>query len=180
MAVSLADEPREPTKKYIGYPTPRPPSRARRAAKDRSESPTMEMSATTASNDLQDRLVNFITREQEVIRATPFCRYLETGLDRLHDACLEAAYDEITTVLNHYRKVSKQFRMREVAGNKISPFEDVPSAFQSQQPQQARYCDPCLHICHQLQSKPTSTGEWYQLRCQQNCVLTVSRVPARS
>ena len=100
MAVSLADEPREPTKKYTGYPAPRPPSRTRRAAKDRSESPTMEMRATTASNDLQDRLVNFITREQEVNRATPFCRYLETELNRLHDACLEAAYDEITTVLN--------------------------------------------------------------------------------
>ena len=28
--------------------------------------------------------------------------------------------------------------MREAAGNKISPFEDVPSAFQSQQPQQQR------------------------------------------
>ncbi|KAL3048018.1 hypothetical protein OYC64_006741 [Pagothenia borchgrevinki] len=27
MAGSLADEPREPTKKYTGYPTPRPPSR---------------------------------------------------------------------------------------------------------------------------------------------------------
>lgn len=100
MAGSLADEPREPTKKYTGYPTPRPPSRTRTAAEDRPESPTMEMTVTGASRDLQDRLVQFITREQQVNRATPFCKYLETELDRLHDACLEPAYEEITTVLN--------------------------------------------------------------------------------
>ncbi|KAK5894202.1 hypothetical protein CesoFtcFv8_010916 [Champsocephalus esox] len=47
-----------------------------------------------------DRLVQFITREQPVNRATPFCKYLETELDRLHDACLEPAYEDITTVLN--------------------------------------------------------------------------------
>ncbi|KAK1905104.1 Nodulin-22 [Dissostichus eleginoides] len=139
MAGSLADEPREPTKKYTGYPTPRPPSRTGKAAEDQPESPTMEMRVTGASSrDLQDRLVQFITREQQVNRATPFCKYLETELDRLHDACLEPAYEEITTVLNHYRKMSRQFRMREAAGDQISPFEDVPSAFQSQQPQQQR------------------------------------------
>ncbi|KAK1892360.1 Glutamate--tRNA ligase [Dissostichus eleginoides] len=110
-----SDEPREPTKKYTGYPTPRPPSRTGTAAEDRPESPTMEMRVTGASRDLQDRLVQFITREQRVNRATPFCKYLETELDRLHDACLEPAYEEITTVLNHYRKVSRQFRMREAA-----------------------------------------------------------------
>ncbi|KAI9536946.1 hypothetical protein NQZ68_029074 [Dissostichus eleginoides] len=133
-----SDEPREPTKKYTGYPTPRPPSRTGTAAEDRPESPTMEMRVTGASRDLQDRLVQFITREQRVNRATPFCKYLETELDRLHDACLEPSYEEITTVLNHYRKVSRQFRMREAAGDQISPLEDVPSAFQSQQPQQQR------------------------------------------
>ncbi|KAF3842484.1 hypothetical protein F7725_024435 [Dissostichus mawsoni] len=139
MAGSLADDPREPTKKYTGYPTPRPPSRTGTAAEDQPESPTMEMRVTGASScDLQDRLVQFITREQQVNRATPFCKYLETELDRLHDACLEPAYEEITTVLNHYRKMSRQFRMREAAGDQISPFEDVPSAFQSQQPQQQR------------------------------------------
>ncbi|XP_033946341.1 claspin-like isoform X1 [Pseudochaenichthys georgianus] len=133
-----SDEPREPTKKYTGYPTPRPPSRTGTAAEDRPESPTMEMRVTGASRDLQDRLVQFITREQQVNRTTPFCKYLETELDRLHDACLEPAYEEIITVLNHYRKVSRQFRMREAAGDQISPLEDVPSAFQSQQPQQQR------------------------------------------
>ncbi|KAL3062596.1 hypothetical protein OYC64_002410 [Pagothenia borchgrevinki] len=130
-----SDEPREPTKRYTGYPTPRPPSRTGTAVEDRPESPTMEMRVTGASRDLQDRLVQFITREQQVNRATPFCKYLETELDRLHDACLEPAYEEITTVLNHYRKVSRQFRMREAAGDQISPLEDVPSAFQSQQQQ---------------------------------------------
>ncbi|KAF3853839.1 hypothetical protein F7725_014527 [Dissostichus mawsoni] len=126
MAGSLADEPREPTKK------------TGTAAEDRPGSPTMEMRVIGASRDLQDRLVQFITREQQVNRATNFCKYLETELDRLHDACLEPAYEEITTVLNHYRKVSRQFRMREAAGDQISPLEDVPSAFQSQQPQQQR------------------------------------------
>ncbi|KAK1880916.1 Origin recognition complex subunit 3 [Dissostichus eleginoides] len=96
------------------------------------------MRVTGASRDLQDRLVQFITREQPVNRATPFCKYLETELDRLHDACLEPAYEGITTVLNHYRKMSRQFKMREAAGDQISPFEDVPSAFQSQQPHQQR------------------------------------------
>ncbi|XP_034056439.1 uncharacterized protein LOC117535896 [Gymnodraco acuticeps] len=86
-----------------------------------------------SSRDLQDRLVQFITREQPVNRATPFCKYLETELDRLHDACLKPAYEDITTVLNHYRKMSRQFRMREAAGDQISPFVDVPSALQSQQ-----------------------------------------------
>ncbi|XP_041362827.1 thyroid hormone receptor-associated protein 3-like [Gigantopelta aegis] len=38
----------------------------------------------------------------------------------------------------NYQKVSRQFRMREAAGDQISPLEDVPSAFQSQQPQQQR------------------------------------------
>ncbi|XP_071062197.1 uncharacterized protein [Pseudochaenichthys georgianus] len=84
-----------------------------------------------SSRDLQDRLVQFITREQPVNRATPFCK--ETELDRLHDACLEPAYEDIATVLNHYRKMSRQFRMREAAGDQISPFVDVPSALQSQQ-----------------------------------------------
>lgn len=92
MAGSLADESRETTKTYTGYPTPRPPSTTRTAAEDRPESPTMEMRVTRASSDLQDRLVQFITREQEVNSATPFCKYLETELDRLHDACLEPAY----------------------------------------------------------------------------------------
>ncbi|PIK50929.1 hypothetical protein BSL78_12184 [Apostichopus japonicus] len=96
----------------------------------------MEMRVSGASRDLQDRLVQFITREQQVNTATPFCKYLETILDRLHDVCLEPAYEDITTVLNHYRKVSRQFRMREAAGDQISPLEEVPSAFQSQQPQQ--------------------------------------------
>ncbi|KAF3835794.1 hypothetical protein F7725_028352 [Dissostichus mawsoni] len=97
MAGSFADEPREPTKKYTGYPTPRPPSRTGTAAEDQPESP-MEMRVTGASSrDLQDRLVQFITREQPVNRSTPFCKYLETELDRLHDACLEPAYEEITT-----------------------------------------------------------------------------------
>ncbi|KAI9536425.1 hypothetical protein NQZ68_033684 [Dissostichus eleginoides] len=60
MAGSLADEPREPTKKYTGYPTPRPPSRTGTAAEDQPESPTMEMRVTGASSrDLQDRLVQF-------------------------------------------------------------------------------------------------------------------------
>ncbi|KAK1881762.1 DNA mismatch repair protein MSH3 [Dissostichus eleginoides] len=107
MAGSLADEPREPTKK------------TGTAAEDRPGSPTMEMRVTGASRDLQDRLVQFITREQQVNRATNFCKYLETELDRLHDACLEPAYEEITTVLMHYRKVSRQFRMRDAAGDQI-------------------------------------------------------------
>ena len=34
--------------------------------------------------------------------------------------------------------MSRQFRMREAAGDRISLLEDVPSAFQSQQPQQQR------------------------------------------
>ena len=100
MASSLTDEPREPTKKYTGYPTARPPSKTRTAAEDRAESPTMQMRVTGASRDIQDRLVQFITRDQQVNRATPFCKYLETELDRLHNACLEPAYEEITTVLN--------------------------------------------------------------------------------
>ncbi|XP_071058452.1 uncharacterized protein [Pseudochaenichthys georgianus] len=116
--VSFADKSREPNQKYTGYPTPRPPSRTGTAAEDQPESP-MEM--------------RFITREQPVNRATPFCKYLETELDRLHDACLEPVYEDITTVLNHYRKMSRQFRMREAAGDQISPFVDVPSALQSQQ-----------------------------------------------
>ncbi|XP_034093372.1 uncharacterized protein LOC117560565 [Gymnodraco acuticeps] len=124
---SFADKSREPNKKYTGYPTPRPPSRTGTAAEDQPESP--EMRVTGASScDLQDRLVQFITREQPVNRATPFCKYLETELDRLHDACLEPAYEDITTVLNHYRKMSRQFTMREAAGDQISPFVDVPSA----------------------------------------------------
>ena len=61
MAGSLADKPREPTKKYTGYPTPRPPSRTRTAAEDLPTFPTMEMRVTGASHDLQDRLVQFIT-----------------------------------------------------------------------------------------------------------------------
>ena len=100
MAGSLAVKPREPTKKYTGYPTPRPPSRTGTAAEDQPESPTMEMRVTGESCDLQDRLVQFITREQQVNRATPFCKYLETELDRLHDPCLEPAYEDITTVVN--------------------------------------------------------------------------------
>lgn len=95
----LADQPREHTKKYTGYPTPRPSSRTRTAAEDRPVSPTMDMRVTGASSDLQDSLAQFITREQQVNRATPFCKYLETELDRLHDACQEPAYEEITTVL---------------------------------------------------------------------------------
>ncbi|XP_033930657.1 uncharacterized protein [Pseudochaenichthys georgianus] len=130
---SFADKYREPNQKYTGYPTRRPPSRTGTAAEDQPESP-MEMRVTGASSrDLQDRLVQFLTREQPVNRATPFCKYLETELDRLHDACLEPAYEDITTVLNHYRKMSRQFRMREAAGDQISPFVDVPSALQSQQ-----------------------------------------------
>ena len=100
LAGGLADESMEPTKKYTGYPTPRPPSRTRRAADDQPKSPSMEMRVTGASHDLQDRLVQFITREQQFSRSSPFCKYQETELDRLHDACLEPAYDEITTVLN--------------------------------------------------------------------------------
>lgn len=94
MTGSLADKPREHTKKYTGYPTPRLPSRTRKTNEDRPESPTMEMGVTGKSHDLQDRLVEFITREQQVSRATPFCKYLEAELDRLHDACMEPAYDE--------------------------------------------------------------------------------------
>ncbi|KAK1903017.1 Bifunctional pinoresinol-lariciresinol reductase 1, partial [Dissostichus eleginoides] len=131
VAGSLADEPREPTKKYTGYPTPRPPSRTGTAAEDRPESPTMEMRVTGASCDLEDRLVQLITREQQVNRATPFCKYLETELDRLHDVCLEPAYEDITTVLNHYQKVSRQFRMREAAEsanfNRRVPSPAVPT-----------------------------------------------------
>ncbi|KAI9542577.1 hypothetical protein NQZ68_019261 [Dissostichus eleginoides] len=126
MAGSFADKPREPTKKYTGYPTPRPPSRTGTAAEDQPESP-MEMRVTGASSpDLQDRLVQFITREQPVNRSTPFCKYLETELDRLHDACLEPAYEEITTVLNHYRKMSRQFRMREAAAVPTTPPAERP------------------------------------------------------
>ena len=86
MAGSLADEPREPTKKYTGYPTPRPPSRTRKAADARTESSTMDMRVTRPSLDLQERLVQFITQEQQVNRTAPFCKYLETELDRLHEA----------------------------------------------------------------------------------------------
>jgi hypothetical protein len=100
MTGSLAYQPRQPTKKYTGYHTPRLPSRTRTAAEDRPVSPTMDMRVAVASSDLQDRLVQFITREQQVNRATPFCKYLETEMDRLHDACHEPAYEEITTVLN--------------------------------------------------------------------------------
>ncbi|CAC5411211.1 unnamed protein product [Mytilus coruscus] len=46
MAAILADEPKEPTKKFTGYPTPKPPSRTRKAADDRPESPTMEIRVT--------------------------------------------------------------------------------------------------------------------------------------
>jgi hypothetical protein len=99
MTDSLADKPREHTKMYTGYPTPRLPSRTRKANEDRPESPTMEMGVAGASHDLQDKLVEHITREHQVSRATPFFKYLEAEFDRLHDACLEPAYDEITTVL---------------------------------------------------------------------------------
>ena len=37
-----------------------------------------------------------------------------------------------------YRKMSRKFKMREAAGEQISPLEEIPSAFQSQQPQQQR------------------------------------------
>ncbi|PIK52574.1 hypothetical protein BSL78_10516 [Apostichopus japonicus] len=47
MADSLADEPREPTKKYTGYPTPRPPSRTRTASEDR---PDIPVTATAAAD----------------------------------------------------------------------------------------------------------------------------------
>lgn len=99
MIDSFADQLREPTKIYTGYPTPRPSSRTRTATEDRPVYPTMDMRVTGASSDRQDILVQFITREQQVNRATPFCKYLETELDRLHDACQEPEY-EITTVLN--------------------------------------------------------------------------------
>ncbi|KAI9535108.1 hypothetical protein NQZ68_007197 [Dissostichus eleginoides] len=150
VAGSLADEPREPTKKYTGYPTPRPPSRTGTAAEDRPESPTMEMRVTGASCDLEDRLVQLITREQQVNRATPFCKYLETELDRLHDVGLGPAYEDITTVLNHYQKVSRQFRMREAAGDQISPFS-IPVAAAAAA--EASCCDPSLHICHLLKTE---------------------------
>jgi len=99
-SLAEATEPMEPTRMYTGLPTPRIPSKTRKRAEERPESPTMDVRLTGASLDLQDKLVQFITREQKDNRATPFCKYLETELDRLHDACLEPAIEEITTVLN--------------------------------------------------------------------------------
>lgn len=70
IAVSLANQPREPTKKYTGYPTPRP-SRNRKVLEDRPRSSAMELRVTGTSLNLQDRLVQFIYRELKVIRTTP-------------------------------------------------------------------------------------------------------------
>ena len=97
MTGSLPEKPHE-RKKYTGYASSRHPSR-KTATEVRPDSPTLEMKVG-ARHDLQDRLVDFITREQHVSRVAPFCKYLEAELERLHNACLEPAYDEITTVLN--------------------------------------------------------------------------------
>lgn len=49
---------------------------------------------------------------------------------------------------------------------------------------EASCCDSSMHICHLFKSQPTSTGECppqrYLLHRQQRCLLTISRVPARS
>ena len=49
---------------------------------------------------------------------------------------------------------------------------------------EASCCNPSLHTCHLLKSQSTSTREcppqWYLRHHQQSCLLTVSRVPARS
>lgn len=89
-----------PSKKYSGYHTPRQPSRSRNSKEDRPETPIVGISAPGTSNELQDKLVEFITRDQRINRSTPFCKYLETELDRSHDSCLDQAYEEITTMLN--------------------------------------------------------------------------------
>ena len=57
MTGSLVDEPRQPTKKYTGYSTPRVTSKTRKAANDHPDSPVMGSRGTGASRDLQDRLV---------------------------------------------------------------------------------------------------------------------------
>ena len=93
---SLHENPHKHSK-YTGYELSRHPSWTK-ATEVRPDSPALEM-RVEASHDLQDRLVDFITREQQVSRVAPFCRYLEAKLER-HDAYLESAYDEITTFLN--------------------------------------------------------------------------------
>ncbi|CAG2239082.1 unnamed protein product [Mytilus edulis] len=123
----------KPSKNYSVYPTPRQPSRSRNSKEDRPETPIVGISAHGPSHELQDKLVEFITKDQPINRSTPFCKYLETELDRLHDACLDPAYEEITTVLNHDRKVSRRYKTREAAGDKVGPSEEVPSTFQSQE-----------------------------------------------
>lgn len=54
MPGSLVDEPRELTKKYTGYPTPRLPSKTRKAAKERPESPNIQMGVTGISHYLYE------------------------------------------------------------------------------------------------------------------------------
>ena len=89
-----------PSKKYSGYHTPRQPSRSRNSKENRPETPIVGISAHGLSHELQGKLVEFITIYQPINRSTPFCKYLETELHRFHDACLDPAYREITTVLN--------------------------------------------------------------------------------
>ncbi|VDI17105.1 Hypothetical predicted protein [Mytilus galloprovincialis] len=97
-------------KKCSGYPTPRQPSRSRNSKEDRTETSIVGISAPGPSHELQDKLVEFITRDQPINRSTPSFKYLETELDRLHDACLDAAYEEITTVLNQTSSPSPEFQ----------------------------------------------------------------------